>query len=195
MVENLEGKGGGHKLRHLDLIEIEVSVVSDDTNVWVNNSTMSYDPGSKREENQDGQQNQQNPQGVGEKDYVEKRGMKKMQSLMAMLQHIFLRPHDEPNGPGCIAQVHCPSQLLPRANWKTIHDRMARWAVYSSEGTGAPLGGEDTWALFKQIPLKLIIHCRGAQTQNQRSWGVLSCWLAGILLCCLKLRPKAIYYK
>jgi hypothetical protein len=133
--------------------QAKVSIVSDDTNVWVNNTTTSYDQKEQEQPDANG------GQGNSKSDFVEKRGMKKMQSLMAMVQHVILRASNDFSGPGEIAQVHCPSQLLPRANWKTIHDRMIRWGGYTSQGTAEPLGGIGVWELFKRIPLKLMIHC------------------------------------
>lgn len=127
----------------------QVTVVSDDTNVWVNHKTTSYD--------------QNGPNGG----LSEVRGMKKMQSMFAMLQSVTLRYADESSGPGRIVSVHAPSQLLPRANWSTIHNRMTRWSLYCSGGSAEPFGATTLWDMFKTIPLKLVVHCWGLSSLPQ----------------------------
>ena len=133
----------------------QVTVVSDDTNVWVNN------PSRKRDIDEAG--------GVSSNLKAVK-GMKRVQPLLGMLQHLILRTEPEAGVPGAgdvhIAQVHAPCQLLPRANSFTILSRMRRWSLYSSVGCAPQLGGQDLWRLFAQIPLKLVIHCCGYCPSN-----------------------------
>ena len=93
--------------------------------------------------------------------------MKKMQSMFAMLQSVTLRYADESSGPGRIVSVHAPSQLLPRANWSTIHNRMTRWSLYCSGGSAEPFGATTLWDMFKTIPLKLVVHCWGLSSLPQ----------------------------
>lgn len=119
-------------------------MVADDTNIFISNTTTSTKINAD-----------------GTKQVRQKRGMKKQQSLLGMLQCLFLRDESEkgPHVPvGRIVQLHCPSQLLSRANWATICDRIRRWSVISSHGCGIPFGGETLWNLFAAIPLKLIIY-------------------------------------
>lgn len=129
-------------------------MVADDTNVWVNNSTVAR---MRQKENaeQDVSGDCVDPK------FETKRGMKKMQSMLGMLQHVSCR-FDGDARAACedIVQLHVPSQLLPRANWSTIHDRMVRWSVFSGVGgCSEALGGDRLWEAFKNIPLKLVIHC------------------------------------
>ena len=104
----------------------EVTVVLDDTNVWVNNTSR------KRHVTETG---------VVEGESARK-GMKKVQPLLGMLQHLILRKVDDQDGPCQIAQIHAPCQLLPRANSWTILSRMRRWSLYSAAGCAEQLGGQ-----------------------------------------------------
>ena len=121
----------------------EVTVVSDDTNVWVNNAS----------------QKRLFAEGVCSETKPVK-GMKRVQSLLGLLQHLIIRTDGEPDGVGTIAQVHAPCQLLPRANSFTILDRLRRWSLYASVGCAEPYGGRGLWDLFTTVPLELIVHCR-----------------------------------
>ncbi|CAE7719587.1 unnamed protein product, partial [Symbiodinium sp. CCMP2456] len=130
----------------------KVTVVSDDTNVWVNN------PSQKREIVENGRI----------ADSVKKnKGMKRVQSLLGMLQHLILRRSDGTGtGSQAVAQIHAPCQLLPRANSWTILHRMRRWSLYSSVGCAPQLGGESLWNVFATVPLKLVLHCGDALPAN-----------------------------
>ncbi|CAE7490171.1 unnamed protein product, partial [Symbiodinium necroappetens] len=135
-----------------DPYKASVTVVSDDTNVWVNN------PSKKREILENGRT----------ADSANKhKGMKRVQSLLGMLQHVILRRSDgDGMGSQAIAQIHAPCQLLSRANsWTTLH-RMRRWSLYSSVGCAPQFGGESLWNLFAAVPLKLVLHCGDALPAN-----------------------------
>ena len=128
-----------------------MTIVADDTNVFVSNLTTSV---QKRED--------------GTMQVRQKRGMKKQQPLLGLLQCLFLREQENPEegqkqdaaaDVGRIVQVRCPSQCLPRSNWSTICSRMRRWGVFCSEGCGEPFGGSSLWSLFGDIPLKMVIMC------------------------------------
>ena len=121
-----------------------MTVVSDDTNVWINN------PSQKR--NIDASSGVVN--GV-----TQVKGMKRVQSLLGMLQNLILRRKSEEDGCGTSAQIHAPCQLLPRANAWTILSRLRRWSLFSSVGCAPQFGGDDLWNKFAEIPLKLIVHC------------------------------------
>ena len=136
-----------------------MTVISDDTNVWCNQATTAYK--SKDTESQHDSQDQQT-----QPELVEKRGSKKVQSLMAMIQQVALRVNGDEDGLGRVIRVHAPSQLLPRANWSTIHDRMKRWSIYSCAGSAPVLGGDALWQAFKRIPLKLVIQVADALPAN-----------------------------
>ena len=125
-------------------------MVSDDTNVWVNNAS------KKR---------CFNDKGVLEGTSARK-GMKRVQPLLGMLQHLILRKADEADGAGQIAQIHAPCQLLPRANSWTILSRMRRWSLYSAAGCAEHFGGGQLWNLFASVPLKLVLHCKGLRLQR-----------------------------
>ena len=124
--------------------------MSDDTNVWVNNSSQ------KREILETGR--------IADSAKRNK-GMKRVQSLLGMLQHLILRRSDG-TGSQAIAQIHAPCQLLPRANSWTILHRMRRWSLYSSVGCAPQFGGENLWNLFAAVPLKLVLHCGDALPAN-----------------------------
>ncbi|CAE7471490.1 unnamed protein product, partial [Symbiodinium microadriaticum] len=127
----------------------KVTVVSDDTNVWVNNA-------SQKRHFSEGVCSETKPV----------KGMKRVQSLLGLLQHLIIRTDGEPDGVGTIAQVHAPCQLLPRANSFTILDRLRRWSLYASIGCAEPYGGRGLWDLFATVPLKLIVHCGDALPAN-----------------------------
>ena len=123
-----------------------VTIVADDTNIWVNSPTVSHSS-------------------TGE--VRTKRGMKKMQALLGMLQCIFVREKD--SDARHVLQLHNPSQLLPRANWATIASRMRRWCVYCSAGCAEPFGSTAPWAQMEEIPLKLIVMCNLGSGTNMFS--------------------------
>lgn len=129
-----------------------IVVIADDTNVWVSSTTVSR----KVDE-------------TGTETLRKKHGMKKMQSLLGMLQYVFLRRPGlkEAAGPGVVLQLHSPSQLLPRANFATLRHRMCRWSVLCSEGCAEQYGGERLWSAFEEVGLKLIVHVADALPTNK----------------------------
>ena len=158
--------------------------MSDDTNVWVNNAS--------KKRAAEGNVMGDTPAASSVK------GMKRVQSLLGMLQQVILRNSDA--GIGQVLQVHSPCQLLPRANSWTILCRLRRWGLFTSQGCPEQFGGRGLWDLFAAVPLKLVIHCRGLSLNSQlfrqfpafgvvamatasksssRQWSVVTCRLGG----------------
>ena len=99
----------------------KVTILHDDTNVFLN-----QDAGLDAE------------RGKGSK-----RGSLKRQSLMGMVQRVFVRKVEnvctpDPGTNGETVQIHVPAQVLPKANGFTIHDRLKRWCVLCSDGCSLP---------------------------------------------------------
>ena len=92
-------------------------------------------------------------------------GQAKVQSLLGMIWTIALQ---RPNKGLDIVRVHSPSQVLPKANASTMLSRMRRWGLYTSSDTGVAdaFGGQDVYALFEKIPLKMLITCTDALPTN-----------------------------
>ena len=127
----------------------EATIIADDTNIWISNLT------TLRKRNKD-----------GELTSCTKMGMKKMQSVLGLLQFWSFRKIGMEQT-GSILQVHAPSQLLPRANWMTISERLRRWCAFSSGGCAEQLGGQELWdALEQNVQLKLNIFCADALAAN-----------------------------
>ena len=141
---------------------IEVTSVADDTNIWVSSALT-----ARKESKSDTMPKQEVERKI--------RGMKKMQALLAMLQHVFVPVPGEPGFE--VWQLHAPCQLLPRANWCTVNSRMRRWSVFCSEGCGEQFGGQELWSEFCKVKYKLIVCCADAlgtnhvvQASEQVSW-------------------------
>ena len=123
----------------------QVTVVSDDTNVWVNN------PSKKR--------------AISETGYASAsvktvKGIKRVQTLLGILQTLVIRRSSSgSDGAASIAHVHAPCQLLPRANAWTILSRLRRWSLYSAVGCAEHFGGGQLRKVFESVPLKLVLHC------------------------------------
>ena len=60
-------------------------------------------------------------------------------ACLTLVQHLFLKRRGSSHWPA--AQIHTPSMALPRANWRTIHSRKARWQLWR----GSQLG--DNWRI------------------------------------------------
>ena len=101
-----------------------MTILHDDTNVFlnqdaaVNGAGLAAEPGKKP-----------------------KRGSLKRQSLMGMVQRLFVRSEDACvlDASGETVQIHVPAQVLPKANGFTIHDRLKRWCVLCSDGCSLPV--------------------------------------------------------
>ena len=98
-----------------------MTIIHDDTSVWLAQE--------KNELKAD------KPEGAHEDDSKKKAGRKKTQSLLGLLQRVFLRRTGDDGQPfGETVELHAPAQLLPKANAYTVRDRLLKWAVYSSSG-------------------------------------------------------------
>ena len=115
-------------------------LVADDTNVWLNKTTRSYQPELGKE--------------------CEVKGTRKVQALLGMLWTVALKRAGSDSIDAVL--LHAPSQVLPKANAGTIWDRVRRWGVYCGGSCAEPFGGERLYEMFQHIPLKLMIWCNWA---------------------------------
>ena len=123
--------------------------MADDTNIWVNNASVTYKKTSE---------------GIM-KPVEAKNGQGKIQSLLGMLWSVALHRQDQELD---IVRIHSPSQVLPKANASTMLDRMRRWGLFTSSETGVAdvYGGKELYQMFERIPLKMMISCSDALPTN-----------------------------
>lgn len=128
----------------------EVVVVADDTNIWVNNSSVAHQKDS-----------------LGLMCKTESKGQAKVQPLLGMIWTVALGRTRDRAGIDMV-RIHSPSQVLPKANGATILSRMRRWGLYTSSPSGSAdaFGGEETYKCFSQIPLKMVIMVTDALPTN-----------------------------
>ena len=61
---------------------------------------------------------------------------------LSLVQHLIRKSNVTPSGvSSSLTQIHAPMQVLPKANWKTIHTRKNRWSVWTGRACGAVFGG------------------------------------------------------
>ena len=118
--------------------------VIDDTNIWVR-SKPKLDPVAEEEGAQ-----------ANNSDILKKGTVKQTAPLFGFLQRIAVRRANE-GGVVESAQVHVPSQALPKASYSATLHRLRPWACLSSAGSGMWVGGQDLQEEFAKIPIKIIV--------------------------------------
>eukprot|EP00439_Symbiodinium_sp_Y106_P064319 s684_g10.t1 len=63
-------------------------------------------------------------------------------------------------------QVHCPGQVLPKANAATLYNRLHRFSLCGVEGSAAFAGGDELAAILATIPLQVILSCTDSLPAN-----------------------------
>ncbi|CAE6910289.1 unnamed protein product [Symbiodinium sp. CCMP2592] len=63
-------------------------------------------------------------------------------------------------------QLHCPGQVLPKANTATLHDRMQRFFVCGARGSAELMGGDSLTAGLRRIPLQVVVTCTDSLPAN-----------------------------
>ncbi|CAE6965067.1 unnamed protein product [Symbiodinium necroappetens] len=63
-------------------------------------------------------------------------------------------------------QLHCPGQVLPKANAATLYNRLHRFALCGVEGSAAFAGGDELGAILATIPLQVIFACTDSLPAN-----------------------------
>ena len=124
---------------------------ADDTNVWVRATHV----GKKTTRDEDGDEDSDGQVTANAKDHSSK---KVVQNLLGIIQHLVLRRVCSTRTQlSESAQVHQPSQILPKGNAATIRDRMARWGLLSSTGSSEQLGGEMLRNQFARTKVNGIV--------------------------------------